>query len=86
MNYAAPLQVYGDLSNSLSALPSNSPPAVICVGKEWYRFPSSFFLPDERFQLSFVHDGPVRTLVHSFTDYAIQTEPASCDIHLWIDV
>jgi alpha-1,2-mannosyltransferase len=67
VNYAAPLQVYGDLSSSLLALPSNASPAIVCVGKEWYRFPSSFFLPEERFRLSFVHDGPVRTLVHSFT-------------------
>jgi len=21
----------------------------LCVGKEWYRFPSSFFLPSERY-------------------------------------
>ena len=62
VNYAAPLQVYGELSSSLMSLPSNAPPAVICVGKEWYRFPSSFFLPEERFKLSFVHDGPVRFL------------------------
>lgn len=20
----------------------------VCVGKEWYRFPSSFFLPDDK--------------------------------------
>lgn len=26
----------------------------ICVGKEWYRFPSNFFLPSSRFSLSFI--------------------------------
>lgn len=26
----------------------------ICVGKEWYRFPSSFFLPSERYNIGFL--------------------------------
>ena len=26
----------------------------ICVGKEWYRFPSSFFLPSERHHIAFL--------------------------------
>lgn len=26
----------------------------ICVGKEWYRFPSNFFLPSPRFSLQFI--------------------------------
>jgi alpha-1,2-mannosyltransferase len=34
--YGAPMQVYQGLEN-----PSN-----ICLGKEWYRFPSSFFIPE----------------------------------------
>jgi alpha-1,2-mannosyltransferase len=34
--YAAPMQVYNNLES-----PSN-----ICLGKEWYRFPSSFFIPE----------------------------------------
>jgi alpha-1,2-mannosyltransferase len=29
----------------------------ICVGKEWYRFPSNFFLPGDRFDLQFVQSG-----------------------------
>lgn len=36
--YSAPLQVY-------DALPQNST-GNLCIGKEWYRFPSSYFLPD----------------------------------------
>ena len=34
--YAAPMQVYGNLES----------PSTICLGKEWYRFPSSFFIPN----------------------------------------
>ncbi|KAH7983054.1 hypothetical protein HPB52_008850 [Rhipicephalus sanguineus] len=29
------------------------PPSTLCVGKEWYRFPSSFFLP-QNWELSFI--------------------------------
>jgi alpha-1,2-mannosyltransferase len=34
--YRAPMQIYNNLES-----PSN-----ICLGKEWYRFPSSFFIPE----------------------------------------
>ena len=29
----------------------------VCVGKEWYRFPSRFFLPSEKVHLSFLRSG-----------------------------
>ena len=38
-SYRAPLQIY-------SALPTNHTNAVVCLGKEWYRFPTSHFLPN----------------------------------------
>ena len=40
--YRAPLQIYSALG------PSNvvKDGTTVCLGKEWYRFPSSFFLPD----------------------------------------
>src|SRR5947207_5242966 len=34
--FTAPMQVYGDVKEY----------SRICLGKEWYRFPSSFFLPE----------------------------------------
>lgn len=40
--YRAPMQVY-DL-RKISPRPTSSD--TICIGKEWYRFPSSYFLPD----------------------------------------
>ena len=67
LNYAAPLQIYAGLSASLAALPPAAPPAVVCVGKEWYRFPSSFFLPDEKFSLAFLHDGPASQLPQPYS-------------------
>ena len=52
-HYGAPLQVWSALPTysapaaTAAALPSSTPAAAMsaCVGKEWYRFPSSFFLP-----------------------------------------
>ena len=41
-DYHAPLVVYGHVSRHPS--PGG---ARVCVGKEWYRFSSSFFLPEE---------------------------------------
>lgn len=29
-------------------------PINVCVGKEWHRFPSSFFLPDNRFFIDII--------------------------------
>ncbi|KAF1816203.1 hypothetical protein P152DRAFT_504931 [Eremomyces bilateralis CBS 781.70] len=40
--YSAPLQVYAPLEHIASVQPE----ATLCLGKEWYRFPSSYFLPD----------------------------------------
>ena len=47
-NYTAPLHLYRHLYHNIT------PPARVCVGGEWYRFPTSFFLPDERASISFV--------------------------------
>ncbi|EOD41157.1 mannosyltransferase, Alg9 like-protein [Emiliania huxleyi CCMP1516] len=42
--YGAPLEVYSEVSAALSSRADDSPLRV-CSGKEWYRYPSSFFLP-----------------------------------------
>jgi len=47
-NYTAPLHLYRHLYHSID------PPSRVCVGGEWYRFPSSFFLPNEGAALSFI--------------------------------
>ena len=39
--YRAPLQVYKPLQNA----EYKNMEAAVCLGKEWYRFPSSYFLP-----------------------------------------
>jgi alpha-1,2-mannosyltransferase len=35
--FRAPMQVYGNLES----------PSTVCLGKEWYRYPSSFFIPND---------------------------------------
>lgn len=40
--YNAPLKVFNDLEKANMTNPGD----FVCIGKEWYRFPSSFFLPD----------------------------------------
>jgi alpha-1,2-mannosyltransferase len=34
--FTAPMQIYANITT----------PSTVCLGKEWYRFPSSFFIPD----------------------------------------
>lgn len=40
--YIAPLQIYSPLQEQGAVHPGDT----VCLGKEWYRFPSSYFLPD----------------------------------------
>ena len=40
--YQAPLKVYGELAHVSGAGAQTS----VCLGKEWYRFPTSYFLPN----------------------------------------
>jgi len=58
--YGAPAHVYTRLSRELSRDGFASPgatPINLCVGREWYRFPSSFFLPSPSISLRFVRSG-----------------------------
>jgi len=53
VGYHAPLEVYPELQNLVHPLDAEVEPMfnenekiTLCVGREWYRYPSSFFLPD----------------------------------------
>ncbi|XP_014498800.1 dol-P-Man:Man(6)GlcNAc(2)-PP-Dol alpha-1,2-mannosyltransferase isoform X1 [Vigna radiata var. radiata] len=50
--YSAPLEVYKILEHYDAE--NNS---VLCVGSEWHRFPSSFFIPDYVGQVRWIDDG-----------------------------
>ncbi|KAI3402769.2 ALG9 [Candida oxycetoniae] len=52
-NYAAPLKTF----NAIAQLePSLNSQVNVCIGKEWYHFPNSFYLPDG-YRLKFVDSG-----------------------------
>lgn len=54
-NYHAPLDVWAELSYSEYIDPSQ--PNItqnVCVGKDWYRYPGSFFLPNDKYRLRFL--------------------------------
>jgi len=43
-----------DVWMRVNQLPEFSTPTTVCVGKEWFRYPSSFFLPSTNFKLAFL--------------------------------
>ncbi|CAL1543598.1 unnamed protein product [Lymnaea stagnalis] len=56
--YHAPLDIYVELHRvafdpKIHTLAPDKP-VTVCVGKEWYRYPSSFFLPNKNWHLQFL--------------------------------
>ena len=47
--YGATIQIYG----KLSTIATNDKEAVLCLAKEWHRFPSNFFIPN-KFRVEFI--------------------------------
>lgn len=61
-NYGAPLPIYSELYRHIEThehpLRDTGHKLRVCVGQEWYRFPSHFFLPDTpNAELSFLKSG-----------------------------
>lgn len=55
-NYHAPMDTFIELSASRDILedPNTKDPINVCIGKDWYRYPSSFFLPSTRYSIRFL--------------------------------
>lgn len=51
--YAAPLEIYKHFQHHDDA----GTGAIVCVGSEWHRFPSSFFIPDYVGEVRWIDDG-----------------------------
>ncbi|GMH05588.1 hypothetical protein Nepgr_007428 [Nepenthes gracilis] len=51
--YSAPLEIYKHLDYHEDA----GMGSILCVGSEWHRFPSSFFIPDYVLQVRWIDDG-----------------------------
>lgn len=49
--YGAPMRLFAQLP----AAPAGR--SVVCLGDEWHRFPSSFYLPGRQYRLGFVETG-----------------------------
>lgn len=53
--YHAPLDVYNHLhAGEVQSIVQPVSEVNLCVGKEWYRFPSSFYLPSKKWKLRFI--------------------------------
>lgn len=54
-NYHAPMDVFMEFSTSRDILEDQNAKKIdVCVGKDWYRFPSSFFFPSEKYSIRFL--------------------------------
>ncbi|XP_047332562.1 dol-P-Man:Man(6)GlcNAc(2)-PP-Dol alpha-1,2-mannosyltransferase [Impatiens glandulifera] len=51
--YSAPMEIYKHLDYHDDV----GPGSVLCVGSEWHRFPSSFFIPDHVYEVRWIDDG-----------------------------
>ena len=57
-NYRAPFDVYTHLEREELVFDKPLTDDInVCVGKEWYRFTSNFFIPNERVKLQFLKSG-----------------------------
>lgn len=55
-NYSAPLDLYNHLyRNELGRKSQHE--VNVCLGKEWYRFGSSFFIPSKKQHVQFIKSG-----------------------------
>lgn len=73
-NYSAPIEsakVFSQFAESADTGIKN-----VCVGREWYHFPTSFFLPDN-FRLRFVRSGFDGLLPGDFLEHTSLIEAAS---------
>ena len=70
VNYSAPLKTYAHLHDAVIAANHNKP-VTVCVGGEWYRYPSSFYLPPNA-HLGFLKSSFGGQLPQPFTEYGSQ--------------
>jgi alpha-1,2-mannosyltransferase len=54
-NYHAPMDVFMELTSSRDILEDIDAKKIdVCIGKDWYRYPSSFFLPSTKYSIRFL--------------------------------
>mmetsp|Transcript_14146 Transcript_14146/g.29748 ORF Transcript_14146/g.29748 Transcript_14146/m.29748 type:complete len:583 (+) Transcript_14146:480-2228(+) len=70
-HYSAPLAIYQRLYSDISTrlnLSNNESTVLVCTAGEWYRFPSSFYLPSNA-QLGFLKSSFSGQLPQAFTEF-----------------
>ncbi|CAN8062745.1 unnamed protein product [Agarophyton chilense] len=72
-SFHAPLTLYRELGERILTKQNNrtlneKEEINICIGKEWYRFPSNFFLPNRRFRIKFVRSSFTGLLPKPFAE------------------
>jgi len=80
--YTAPLRVYADLSNRVVEMAATTTkqrrkhkkPMTVCTCGEWYRFPSSFFLPNGDLKFGFLPSSFQGQLPQPFSEHGSRKE------------
>lgn len=74
-NYSSPLDLYNHLyRNELGRKSQHE--VNVCLGKEWYRFGSSFFIPSKKQHVQFIKSGFDGLLPQVPTEYSIHYSPS----------
>ncbi|KAK3280180.1 hypothetical protein CYMTET_11972 [Cymbomonas tetramitiformis] len=77
-NYGAPMQILRSLPPADATLePSDGGLKYVCVGDEWHRFPSAFFLPSPKYRLAFIDSSFGGLLPADFNSTGLGTSGAS---------
>lgn len=68
--YSAPMDIYKEFHSAhiRTIVQPIYSDVNVCVGKEWYRFPSSFYLPSPKWKLRFIKSGFKGQLPKPYTE------------------
>ncbi|MCO5587879.1 hypothetical protein L7F22_041831 [Adiantum nelumboides] len=55
--YSAPMKVLSYLPTARQGTGASPNDTIVCIGSEWHRFPSSFFLPSPSYKVQWIDDG-----------------------------
>jgi alpha-1,2-mannosyltransferase len=83
LHYGAPIPVYRSLPEEDSNARSIHGSTNVCVGAEWYRFPSSFFLPGRRYRLRFLKSSFDGLLPKEFDESGGGTRASPPELNQW---
>lgn len=80
LGYHAPLDTFAKLS-ILDDSHAPDQQLTVCLGKEWYRYPSSFFLPNSRWRLRFLSSSFKGQLPQPFSESTCEIQSNFNDLN-----